>query len=348
MEMQTEQNEAPLVYILLLNWKGWVDTIECLESIFRNEYPNYRVIICDNDSQDGSIEYIKAWADGRLNLLVNSANSLRQLSFPPISKPIPYVEYDRATAEKGGYHTDKKTRLILIQNQSNLGFAGGNNVGLRYALARGDLRYVWLLNNDTVIKPDTLFLMVRRIQKKPNAGICGSTLLYYHKPDRVQMLGGGKYNRWLGFPSPIEANQFDKKNIDVQQIETLMDYVSGASMLVSRSFLQTIGLMSEDYFLYFEELDWATRARGLYTLAYEPKSIVYHKEGASIGSSRKRKEKSLTANYYSLKNRRVFTRKFYSKALPTVYMGLFITMANRIFHRQWDRVLIIIKIILGK
>jgi glycosyltransferase involved in cell wall biosynthesis len=89
----------PKVYILILNWNGWKDTIECLESIFRNSYPNYQVVVIDNGSTNGSIEKIKAWAGGEQEVEVDPNNPLYNLSHPPVQKPIPSIEYDRKTAE---------------------------------------------------------------------------------------------------------------------------------------------------------------------------------------------------------------------------------------------------------
>src|SRR5450631_1463343 len=116
------------VYILILNWNGWQDTIECLETVFRNDYPNYQVIVCDNDSTDSSLDKIKAWAEGRLEPKNVENEYLRALSSPPVAKPVTYREYSRTRAEKGGAADDGDVSLILIQTGANLGFAGGNNV----------------------------------------------------------------------------------------------------------------------------------------------------------------------------------------------------------------------------
>lgn len=332
------------IYIIILNWNGWRDTIECFESVFRNNYKNYQVIVCDNDSHDGSLEYIKKWAEGELEIFIQEDNPLRHLAFPPVRKPIEYVEYEREEAEAGGRPEDSNAQLILIQTGGNLGFAGGNNVGLRYALARDDFDYVWLLNNDTVIDPNALSALVARMQVKPSAGMCGSTLLYYDNPDIIQALGGATYNKWLARPRHIGA--FKKKNnisIDQEKVESKMDYVVGASMLVSKDFLKDIGLMNEEYFLYFEEIDWATRARGKYSMAYAPRSVVYHKEGSSISSGST--NKSRLADYYGIINRIIFTRKYYKYALPVVYIGFLIVIFNRIRRCQWNRASMILNII---
>ena len=77
------------VYIIILNYNGWADTIECLESVLKNDYPNYQVIVVDNNSPNNSMEYIKAWAEGKLDVWVKPAHPLRHLSFPLVKKPIP-------------------------------------------------------------------------------------------------------------------------------------------------------------------------------------------------------------------------------------------------------------------
>jgi hypothetical protein len=209
-------------------------------------------------------------------------------------------------------------RLILIQTNANLGYAGGNNVGLRYCLARDDFAYVWLLNNDTVVKEDALSFMVRRMKERPDAGICGSTLPFYGKPDTLWALGGATYNKWLARPSCIGLNRSASNRINSIAVEQRMKYVAGASMLVSGSFLRNIGLMNEDYFLFFEELDWAVRAKGRYSLVYAPESIVYHKVG---GSTKKRKEDKIDRRleqYFMFRNSILFTFRHFAVALPLV------------------------------
>jgi GT2 family glycosyltransferase len=333
------------VYIIILNWNGWIDTLECLESIFSNDYSNYQVIVCDNDSKDESLDKVKAWADGRL-LAINPEVSPTRGLVHPIVKPIRYVEYNRSNAEAGGRVEDRDVPLIIIHSDANLGFAGGNNICLRYILSRDDFKYVWLLNNDTVINSDALSSMVKRMHEKPSAGMCGSTLLYYHAPGVVQALGGATYSPWLATSKHIGAFQKLNESIDIVDVEARMKYIVGASLLVSRPFLCDVGLMSEEYFLYFEEIDWSTRMGNKYSLAYAAKSIVYHKEGSSIGSNSNPKRKSIKADYYSIRNRLIFTRNFYPFALPTVYLGILVAIVNRIRRGQWERVFMIIDILI--
>ena len=239
--------------------------------------------------------------------------------------------------------------LTLLQSGANLGFAGGNNVGLRYALAHG-AEYVWLLNNDTLVEPGALTALVDKMRREPDLGLCGSTLLYEADRNTVQALGGARYNRWLGTVEHIGQHQprgsADEKGVE-KDVEKRLSYLIGASTLASRAFLEQVGLLQDDYFLYFEELDWATRARGSFRLGYASKSIVYHKEGSSIGGTdRAKTTKSYTADHYALKNRVRFTRRFYPYALPTVYLGLGLALVNRLRRRQWNRVLLVARIML--
>jgi len=331
MEGVSLQQSAPRVYVILLNWNGWRDTIECLESVLRLDYPDYKVIVCDNASSDGSLEHIRSWARGEL--AAQSGNpALAPLVTPPISKPVPFIEID--PTEVASVVEDKGARLVLIQTGANLGFAGGNNVGLRYALQKGDSHFAWLLNNDTVVRPDALSHLVQRMQERPDAGICGSTLLYYDDPAKVQACGGSIYNKWFARGGHIGKLANAAQLPEAQEVERKMAYVGGASMLVRRAFLEQIGLMDEQYFLYFEELDWAARAKGYCKLAYSPLSIVYHKEGSSIGSHRITTRQSLLAEFYLTRNRVLFTRKHYPLALFTVLCAICVSAMHRLLNRR--------------
>jgi len=337
-----DKNMNGKVYIIILNWNGWKDTIECLESVFSLHYFKYQVIVCDNDSTDGSMEYIKKWATGRIN---SDSNNIGMYTNVSVEKPIEYMEYNHTKGEKGGNIGENEAPLILINTGSNLGFAGGNNVGIRFALAKNDFDYIWLLNNDTVVKFDALSHLVNRMEEEDSAGLCGSTLLYYDDPLMVQAYGGFTYNKWLAHSSQIGHLSCYKELIDTEKVENDMFGIQGASVLVSRELLLNVGLMCEDYFLYFEEQDWAVRARKkAYKLLYASKSIVYHKEGKSIGSdSANPCNKSKLAEYYTFRNKLLFTREKIPYALPGVYISLLISIFIRIKRLQFGRIAIILK-----
>lgn len=331
--------------VLLVNWNGWEDTIECLESIKRLEPAPEKVIVCDNGSDDSSLTHIREWAQSETSPLLPGYLSDDDTS-KELQAPIQFAEFTKEEAESGEV-LDDGAWLILIRSENNLGFAGGNNIGLRY-ISTLDIDFIWLLNNDTVVHRDSLQALLRRVEGNPDIGICGSTLLHYDTPDKVQVCAGGYYCRWIGLPWHIGQLRSVDRLPAKSKVERCMNYVVGASMLVSRPFLDGVGLLTEDYFLYFEELDWAVRARGRYRLAYAPDSLVYHKVGASIGTSSDPRRKSMVCDYYAIRNRLLFTRRHEPIALPTVYLSVFCAFWVRLLLGEWQRAAMIWKILMGK
>lgn len=316
---------SPGVAIVILNWNGWKDTIECLESVLRMDYPNFWVIVCDNASTDGSVTRIRAWAEGKIPAN-NSSPGLCRLTTPAVDKPIACVTVNgsppcRKLAD---------ARVMLIPTGANLGFAGGNNVGLRFALSQPDIEYCWVLNNDTVVEPNALSALVESMQSDRALGICGSVIRDYGSPDSLLTLGGRRYNRWTGRTRPVGLDF----RSDAPGTKLDMDYVEGASMLVRRKFLEIVGLMAEDYFLYFEEMDWAMRARGRFASTYSPRSVIYHKEGGSIGSNKDRQRRSTLADFYQARNKLVFTRRYFPWLLPVVIFNVAATGIQRLAIRK--------------
>jgi len=305
------------VYIIVVNWNGWKDTIECLDSLLLLEYPDFRVVVCDNGSQDDSVIKLSEWFERTFD----SGSAVWQV-------------LGRTVAENGGGSSD--ALFSLVTNGVNLGFGGGTNVGLRYALACGDADFCWLLNNDTVVEALALTEMVKRLNEKPDAGMCGSTLREYDNRSSIQALGGAIYYKWLGIAWHIGRTINGDVLPDPALVEKKMDYVVGASLLVRSAYLKEVGLMSEDYYLYFEEIDWVSRGHGLYSLAYAPNSVVYHKVGASIGTATNPLRKSYQCDYYTLRNRLLFTRRFCPYALPGVYVCLVGELLVRLLLGRWD------------
>jgi GT2 family glycosyltransferase len=277
-----------------------------------------------------------------------SNSPLRRLSDPPVHKPLGYVVYEQSEAEMGCLPKDVDVNLVLIRIEQNLGFGGGNNVGLRHALARNDFAYAWILNNDTVIEPDALSELVFHMRSLSRAGICGSTLLYYDDPQRIQALGGAIFNRWFASNRYIGEN---KTKVLLPKLTTAaanIDFVVGSSMLVSSDLMLSVGLISEDYYLYFEEIDWATRCNGQYDLAYAPRSIVYHKVGSTAGTGTSVKERNAFSEYYLRRNRLRYTARYHPYALPTVYLNLIVNLLVRILMRRWDLVRAVCRVLFGR
>ena len=316
--------------VVLVNWRRANDTIACIASLHGLAHTDWTVVICDNASADGSDLTLR-----------------RHLTQYGDEVPVPQTEPGVTTFT---YSNPKETspQHILVLSDTNWGFAGGNNLAYRVATVQRCFDYVWFLNNDTEVEPDTLSLMLSRMQEDLRIGICGATLVYSHNREMVQALGGAVYWPWVGLLKELgQGETWPQQTIDQAEIEAQMSYVSGASMLTSAAFLEHVGLMSEEYFLYYEEIDWAVRARRAgFRLGYASKAVVYHKEGAALGSG-KNQHRSALAEYYGVRNRLVITRKFYHWMLPTVLAASWLQVAKRLLQGQWGRARLMAAVLLG-
>lgn len=330
-----ELSVSPKVYVILVNWNGWRHTLECLESLFRQDYHPFVVVVCDNGSEDGSWDHLQAWAAGRLPFCGPQNPALAHLFQGSIPKPIPFLCYDRTTAEAGGRDSDPAVPLVLIQTGANLGFGGGNNVGLRYALARGEAAYVWLLNNDTVVEPDALRSLVAKASQSSRVGAVGSTILDYFHPGRVLSLGG-KRIRWVS--GCVASMVGDSAPHRAACGPPSPDYIEGCSCLIPLETVREVGLFDPAYFHFWEDVDLGYRlTQEGYILLYAEGSRVYHKEGASTQGP------SLQADCYEISSCVIFFRK-YSRIYPLILtVKLLGKLCNRIYRRQFGRIYSIIR-----
>lgn len=335
--MEEMKNTGPRVCIVLVNYKTWRDTAECMESLMKSKYGNFQIVVVENGSEDDSMEKLTAWAEGRELMHGAGDFSLSALSTPPATKPLEFAVCPAersATLEAGTVHGGLP--LLYIENARNAGFAGGNNIGLRYAL-HNTFDYVWLLNNDTVTDPDALDALVdfaRKAEKEGKKyGIIGSKLLLYHKPQILQGLGA-RFNRYSGKSKIIGAREQDLGQYDNMPLE--MNYVIGASMFVPKAFLEDVGLMSESYFLYNEENDWSARGRLRgWSVGTAVASKVYHKQGTSTGNSPKKKKWQRTALHYKYRGKILLYKKYYRRQLPFLYLHLFTRSMHYLLRGQF-------------
>jgi GT2 family glycosyltransferase len=176
--------------------------------------------------------------------------------------------------------------ILLLQNEENLGFAGGNNVGIRYALERG-ADYVWLLNNDTIPAPDALSALVAKVSSDHRIGAVASICYYADAPSTVQAWGGSRVNLWIGYSGlsrvPREDDWFDSLN--------------GTSILISRAALKDVGLLDEAFFVYWEDTEFCLRLRKKgWRIAAAADSHVLHKVSASTGGNKNQLDQFETAS----------------------------------------------------
>jgi GT2 family glycosyltransferase len=293
-----ESNYLPKVVIVVVHYSDLHNTVKSVESILSSDYPNKALIVCDNNSDVSRSDYLVEQIKVATNYSVNIVSKFDVSSLIDVS-----IE-----------------GINIIRCGQNLGYAAAANLGFILALKDMATKYVWLLNDDVKVEPNCLKHMISRSESVPNAGICGSRCVYYHSPDRIQALGGGKVFRWSGRSALIGNMLPTNAIVNQSHIEQELDFILGASMLVSRNFLEDVGLMSEDYFLYYEEPDWVMRGRDRWAFLYSHEAIVFHKGGATIGTGTSLATTSPAAEFYMLRSRLIFTRKFFPAAFVSVWV----------------------------
>jgi len=254
------------VYIILVNYNGYLDTIECVKSLNNIKNVNYRIIIVDNASTDNSVDMLRK-------------NDLCQ-------------------------------DCIIIESEKNLGFSGGNNLGIQLALDQG-AKYILLLNNDTIVDPNFLHYMLSTFEKDNEIGVVGCKINYY--PETNKIWYGGGYINWFKFIGEhIGTKEEDNGKYDK---EKEIDFMTGCCMLIKREVFETVGLLTEEYFMYFEDVDFCVNVRNYgFKIWYNPKAVIYHKVGYSSGG-----EESPFFIKWTTKNRIKFMRKYKSKVSKFSY-----------------------------
>ncbi|MCX6282919.1 MAG: glycosyltransferase family 2 protein [Bacteroidetes bacterium] len=187
--------------------------------------------------------------------------------------------------------------VTLYESNINMGFAGGNNLGIMRA--RGE--YILLLNNDTIVDKGFLEPLVKKMQSDPKIGCVSSKLRFYYDRSIIQFAGYTPIDHRTMRSFAIGYREKDKGQHDVDRVTP---YAHGAAMMVSMKVIREIGIMSYIFFLYYEEADWSYRIKKAgYTIWYVHDSLVYHKESVSVGKL------SASKVYYQNRNRIVFLRR---------------------------------------
>jgi len=317
----------PRVSIIILNWNGWKDTLECLESVYQNDYPAYDVIVVDNGSENDSVEKIKSYAAGKISV------ESPFFTYSEDNKPINYIEYSHEEAESGGgkegelYGFPPEKCLIIIKNEKNYGFAEGNNIAIRYSKKGLNPEYILLLNNDTVVDKKFLIELVNRANID-ESGFFGPKVYYYNYQGKKNVIhsAGAKINIRLG-TFPI----FGYKEVDHGQYDYIkqVDYLEGACLLVSSKTIDKIGLLDPFFFTYWEETDWCYRGlKEGYKNTYVPFSRIWHKV----------KDRNMSKNtmYFITRNLFVFIRKNGNN------IDLFIFLLYFIMFHFWSQLAMIL------
>lgn len=246
---------------------------------------------------------------------VKCIDSLKSLAYPNYE----IVVLDNAsTNDSVARIREAHPDILLIETGANLGFAGGNNIGIRYALERG-ADYIWLLNNDTIVSPDALTAMIEVAESDPKIGAVGSVLYYMNQTEKIQAWGGGRVNLITGRSRHLLAPGD-------------LHYITGASMLLRREALEQVGLLDESFFMYWEDADLSLRLRREgWKLAVAEGARVLHKESASAG-----KKSLLQDELYSMSLVRFLRQNTTFPFLPLA-IGIGMRLLKRAFMGEWDR-----------
>ena len=292
------------IAVIVLNYCRWQATVACVNSLCSGEELPEHIVIVDNASPDDSVEQLQQWLKLQGNVQENSI----------------FVESCHNISSVKTVVADG-TRYSLLYMKRNGGYAAGNNAGIRFALSLG-ADACWILNNDTIVENFALKSMCSRMFSLDRPGLCGSLLLYAGEVDCVQCCGGGKTNIWT-FLSVLAGNGLtlsQAQYLNAVSVEQSLNFIYGASLMVSRQFCETVGLMDESFFLYCEEQDWAWRGLRMgFKLGYAPTAIVHHYEGLTSGMSHRKK--NLRRLLLLIHSRLRVTWKHHPYALLTVVLG---------------------------
>lgn len=280
--------------------------LQCLDSLFTSDAAErLRVVVVDNNSTDDTREAIRAWAAGTR---LASADPAGSPVFGIATKPLALnlVTQDEKAAQPAP--------LTLLQSRVNGGYAYGVNAGIAFLRDDPQVCGYWVLNPDCVVPPQTPGRYLQRLAAGAN-GMLSSRCLYFERPDIIQT-DGGHVSRWTGVCHAANAGR-PAAGTPLPQAAGL-DFVTGANLVVPRSFVDEVGLMHEDYFLYYEEVDWAFR-RGGRPLELVPGAEIYHRGGTSIGSATGFRQASPFSLFFNHRNRLRFVGRHFAMQAPIAF-----------------------------
>lgn len=268
----------PSVAIILVNFNNETDTIACVNSLEKITYPNCKIFIVDNGSDEKSVSKLRPLAGGDIE---------------------------------------------LIETGKNLGFSGGNNVAVKKALDAG-FDYILLLNNDTEVEPDFLDKLAAAAESGEKIGVVGPKIYFYSDPKRI-WFGGGKFS-WFGGGRHLRYNEIDSASqssplnanrypLNASPEET--GYMTGCAFLIKTKVIKEIGLLCEDFFLYYEDTDWSLRVKKAgYKIIYVPAAKIYHKvsrTASALGNP--------TIHYYHIRNALLLSQR---QAPKIILVGIYV------------------------
>jgi N-acetylglucosaminyl-diphospho-decaprenol L-rhamnosyltransferase len=289
--------EVPIVIVAFGNAD---DIVKCLGAVARQRRcPNFGVFICENGGPQAF--------DTLVNTLAEKGGPREGdvESIEPASG-----DFVRARKLRLGAG---RTSVTIGEARDNFGFAGGTNAWMRPLLAEPGWTAFWILNPDTWPEPDALAELVDYARKR-RKGMVGSRLMIPGRTD-IASSRGLKWNKLTAQLMGVDMFAPVSPDPDPEDIERRMDSPTGPSMYVTRDCIERIGLMDESFFLYWEEVDWAMRAKAACGIGYAHKSVVPHVSGSSTGAVRDRAKRSAFSVYLSNRNQLHFVRRHHPRWL---------------------------------
>ena len=294
-EVANAVESSPRVVIAIVATDEAKNIVGCLGSLNRFLYRNFSVIICEN---------------GGYAPFERDIRELAELDYVASVADHGDIQAGQAESRRLCLGADRRP-VTILRSRENRGYSGGVNACI--AAAGDNWDFIWVLNPDTFPEPEALGALVRR-QAEGEYGMVGSRIVFVSS-GRVQLWGGLTYwpllgrNRSLGVNEPFEATP------NVADVEARMDIVAGTSMFVSRDYIETVGVMDEDFFVYYEDTEWSLR-RGKFRLGYAHDSVVRHVAGSTSGSGGPRPKRSRFSIYLSERNRILIAKKRHPVAWP--------------------------------
>jgi GT2 family glycosyltransferase len=276
----------PVFGVVLLNWNGYDDTAATLGSLLDSTVRPEYVVVVDNGSHDDSAARLTAWES------VYSVTS-----------------ETRDIAARHSFSRDAWLRIILAGE--NLGFAGGNNVGIEHLAHDTDATHFLLLNNDALVAPEYFARLADALKAAPEAGILGCTIFHYPETTRVWFAGG--------YEDRLRGVALHKYKVPDGAEPLATEWVTGCAMVISRRLYESIGGLAECYYpIYCEDSDYSLQARSAgFDVLIAPRAHVYHKVGATVGTG----EVVPRVAYWQMRHRVFCIRRNYSARERMIAIG---------------------------